>query len=129
MFCNKCGNQIADSQKFCSKCGAPVVNLPNAPASGVPRMAPQEMRQAAPVGIEFTEIKNLFFGLLGLLLLGMIFIFTPTFKIDGILGMSKGFNMFDFEGIESMRTVSAILYLVSAGLLCVPLLTKKAMGS
>lgn len=24
MFCDKCGNQIADGQKFCNKCGAPV---------------------------------------------------------------------------------------------------------
>jgi len=27
MFCNKCGNQMADGQKFCNKCGTPTGNI------------------------------------------------------------------------------------------------------
>lgn len=38
MFCVKCGNQLDDDAKFCSKCGSPVENA--APAPAAPASAP-----------------------------------------------------------------------------------------
>ncbi|MCQ2080262.1 MAG: zinc-ribbon domain-containing protein [Lachnospiraceae bacterium] len=53
MFCNKCGNQVKEGFKFCSKCGAPVVQpiMPNvAPVQQPVNEAPvQQPVNEAPV--------------------------------------------------------------------------------
>lgn len=44
MFCEKCGNQINENEKFCSKCGAPV----NVPQSEAPESKTEEVPKEAP---------------------------------------------------------------------------------
>ncbi len=33
MYCSKCGQELNDSMRFCSRCGAPMENQPSAPSS------------------------------------------------------------------------------------------------
>ena len=37
MFCTKCGNQVADTARFCSACGNPLTAAPQAPAQPAPQ--------------------------------------------------------------------------------------------
>ena len=49
MFCEKCGNQITDGEKFCQKCGAPVPGQAPAPeqVQQAAQQAPEQAQQAA----------------------------------------------------------------------------------
>lgn len=49
MFCEKCGNQITDGEKFCQKCGAPVPGQAPAPeqVQQAAQQAPEQVQQAA----------------------------------------------------------------------------------
>ena len=50
MFCEKCGNQIADGEKFCQQCGAPVPGQAPAPeqVQQAAQQAPEQAQQYAP---------------------------------------------------------------------------------
>ena len=49
MFCEKCGNQITDGEKFCQQCGAPVPGQAPAPqqVQQAAQQAPEQVQQAA----------------------------------------------------------------------------------
>ncbi len=53
MFCGNCGAQLPDNLKFCPKCGAAVVSVPEGPAAPAPEPARQycgngEVREGIP---------------------------------------------------------------------------------
>ena len=47
MFCTKCGSQVADGQKFCTTCGAPMKQITSAAATQQLRPEQQPYQQAA----------------------------------------------------------------------------------
>ena len=55
MFCQKCGNQLPDSSKFCINCGAPVEVPPVAQPVAEPVAAPVAEPVAAPVAEPVAE--------------------------------------------------------------------------
>jgi uncharacterized protein YxjI len=64
MFCSKCGNQLSDNAKFCTKCGSPATQLkeraaepPAAPVAPATPVAP-----AAPVAPAVPVADRGFFG-------------------------------------------------------------------
>ena len=101
MFCSKCGNQLKDSDRFCAKCGTPVVKeselqekptgepvYSQTPMIGSVEAQPVHRQTAAPV--QKKSKKGLIIGLsLGgvmlavILAAGLIFVF-------GLKGGSKG---------------------------------------
>ena len=42
MYCGKCGAQIADNARFCTKCGAPLENMTVAPGISKPEKVKKE---------------------------------------------------------------------------------------
>ena len=56
MFCSQCGFNVGDTSKFCSNCGAPVVQSPVS-ATPVPETAPSPapVAMAAPVATPWPE--------------------------------------------------------------------------
>ena len=66
MFCSKCGSQIADGSKFCSFCGAPVLEMPSVTPEPVepvvvpkePAAVPEPPAEPEPVRKPFIEGIN-----------------------------------------------------------------------
>ena len=95
MFCSKCGNQLKDSDRFCAKCGTPVVKeselqekptgepvYSQTPMIGSVEAQPVHRQTAAPV--QKKSKKGLIIGLsLGgvllavILAVALIFVFRP----------------------------------------------------
>jgi hypothetical protein len=85
MFCKKCGTEIKDGEKFCSKCGAPA-ETDAAPVAKKEEPAKHETPMF--VGILLGAI-SLVFGLsaLGIIMGGHISYFVPAVSVvTGIIG-------------------------------------------
>lgn len=101
MFCSKCGNQLKDSDRFCAKCGAPVVKKSEPqenPAaepvySQIPvvgRAEAQPVNHRAAASVQKKSKKGLIIGLsLGGVLLAVILAVAQIF-VFCIKGGSKG---------------------------------------
>ena len=101
MFCSKCGNQLKDSDRFCAKCGTPVVKeselqekptgepvYSQTPMIGSVEAQPVHRQTAAPV--QKKSKKGLIIGLsLGGVLLAVILAAGLIF-VFGLKGGSKG---------------------------------------
>ncbi len=119
MFCSKCGNQIADGQKFCTKCGAPVPGT-EAPAAEVTKTA-EVAKSATPVtktqgtnALKDFITKNkmmvilVAIAVLIIILLAMITFQKPTLKLDkyvtvefsGYDSVGKATYAFDYTAFE-----------------------------
>lgn len=101
MFCSKCGNQLKDSDRFCAKCGTPVVKeselqekptgepvYSQTPMIGSVEAQPVHRQTAAPV--QKKSKKGLIIGLsVGGVLLAVILAVALIF-VFGLKGGSKG---------------------------------------
>lgn len=49
-YCRNCGSQLTDDSKFCSKCGTPQNNLPQAPSnSNAPNNSPRSFSSSGQI--------------------------------------------------------------------------------
>lgn len=95
MFCKYCGSEIADSSKFCDKCGKPVDT--------------QASSQTIPVSSTTSannppkKHKKIKFAILGILLTVIIVVSIPLIKIN-CSGISRGYSASTtFSQIQTME--------------------------
>lgn len=111
MYCNNCGKEVKDGQKFCAECGAQIG------AADAPNTAGSVPNGAGAIGnsIKLTEINMNVVSLVIILICGVLML-TKTIKLDA-LWSSKTVNIFeimsdDHSGI--LKLISVALYAVTA---------------
>jgi uncharacterized membrane protein YvbJ len=87
MFCSKCGEENPEGSKFCTKCGAALVQ-PKAPAAAA---APAPTPRAAATGERTSgmAVAALVMGILGFLFFGLLSILAIIFGGIGISQTNK----------------------------------------
>ena len=142
MFCNRCGNQLQQTQRFCPKCGNPNENFnPNVSA------APQQQYYAAPAVAPATGLLGAYgitnkmliaAGQILLFLFQMIFWFCETLQVtmsyDGekeSAGLSiKEWFLEEDVGLESSAfTTLSVIVLVVLMILAVVRLLKPVIAA
>ena len=83
MFCKYCGSEIADSSKFCDKCGKPVDT--QAFSQTIP------VSSTIPANKPPKKHKKIKFAVLGILLTVIIVISIPLIKIN-YSGITRGYS-------------------------------------
>ena len=83
MFCKYCGSEIADSSKFCDKCGKPVDIQASSQTI--------TFSSTTPVNIPKKKHKKIIFAILGILLTVIIVVSIPLIKIN-YSGITRGYS-------------------------------------
>ena len=94
MFCKYCGSEIADSSKFCDKCGKPVDT--QAFSQTIP------VSSTIPANKPPKKHKKIKFAVLGILLTVIIVISIPLIKIN-YSGITRGYS--SSTTIEQIKTM------------------------
>ncbi len=85
MFCQQCGEKNPDDSKFCSKCGAALVQTKAAPAPAAPAPAPAATGERT----SGMAVAALIMGILGFLFFGLLSILAIIFGAIGISQTNK----------------------------------------
>lgn len=119
MFCNKCGNQVNDNEKFCPSCGA---DMTDAAQTGAP--APKESNSFANLNFSVgTDAKSIsFYIAAGCYLLMAIFMFFCdwyTLSVSAFgASQKRGYNLLVFGSLgKDLNTGTVLWILVSIVLL------------
>ena len=130
MYCVKCGNELKNNEQFCPNCGektnstGKTVDL-NISMSDITNKA-TNIKTNFVFGVsELGNNRNIILALLGLLVIGAVFVTMPIFSVNGMLGMSEKLSLFNYEGMRGLNPVSIILYIVSITCILFPLAMKK----
>lgn len=123
MFCEKCGNQLNDNERFCSKCGASV-SMPST-SGNIPYQQPAITMDSFKSNIKSAD--GLFIKLLwvtvGLQVLMIILWFVDCIEADGMGIMSRGLSMNDaFEGVEFLSILTVLACIASLVFLFLPMI-------
>ena len=111
MFCSKCGNQLKDGDRFCTKCGTPVVkqkepqecpvtepDYPYSPAAG--GMAAQPVYHQAAASVQKKSKKGLIIGLS----LGGVLLILVTVVILFASGLFNSASSSPFPVLDTGKT-------------------------
>ncbi len=130
MYCTKCGNELKNSESFCPNCGTKVGE--SGKQIGLNDLADYSKDKFTDVKSNFNvglanlgKYKMIFFVNLALVILNMFICTAPLFEASSILGISKSITL--FEDSDGLKVIFVILYLISAVLIVLPLLLKKAV--
>ena len=129
MYCTKCGNELNNNEQFCPKCGAesgktekPIINI----STDEIKDKATKMKTDLVSGVSgLGKNRNTVFAILGLLVLGAILVNTPIFNVSGLFGASLSLGLFD--GVNSLNSISIIMYIISIVLILFPIITKKVL--
>lgn len=93
MFCQKCSNEISPGSRFCTKCGAPVQNVPMQPINKnmntVPVFEEPKQEAGSKNGIKIAMLCIIIVLLLILMIGGALFFFLNNNDSDSFWGNGK----------------------------------------
>ena len=127
MFCEKCGNQVADGQPFCSICGAPLsapVNAPQQPAApaygqapGYGYAKPQRARPPKRPGVSLLNNFQAMTAIEKLCLLGTLGLFCLTFFLFQLPTIKYGYSRGVVYNMGWLLVFTNLFHMIALGTL------------
>ena len=90
MICPRCNNNIPEGLKFCSECGAPLINQIEPQGTPTPQQYPSQQYRQGPSGDDYAS-TSLRFGIVGTCMDLTVFL-SVVGLILGIVGIKKAGN-------------------------------------
>lgn len=130
MFCSKCGKELSNNAQFCSNCGAKVsgekrsIDLSNISLDGF--IGVNEVSGTIKRGLEtLKHCKWMFLGTILGLIISLFFLGAEMFEVTYKTFWTNTESFTMFEDKAFLKVLFILAYIVSAGMLLLPLVTGK----